>query len=391
MIPRYTPTYTYSDLFFALKNYRSVNIEKELTGALAKLFQAKHVFLLGSARMGIYAILKAYNRHGRVLMPAYNCIVVPEAVIYAGYQAEFVDIDLPALNVSVNAFEKAITPDTTAVVLSHLFGIPGKVEEIRDICNKRDILIIEDAAAAFGAEQDGKPVGCSGDTAVVSFHSTKVISGGGGGALITNNDVLADSIEKILQSRQKTETSGSLFLKAIAYKTALNPRLYPALRLGYRMVTQERMYEVVKASILQPKGYISRMPAYTCALIYKQLNRLDWNLRRRRKIAMIFTEQLECNSHWALPEIPETASPAWIQFPLICHDKPGFYKYMRSKGIDVSWTYKYSCAESFGLDNYPISRLAAKKVISLPTSPYITDEQANEICFKALGFSSIVN
>ncbi len=389
MIPRYTPTYSYADLIFSLKNGNSNDFEKNLSGKLQSLFGAygaKYIFLFASARAGIYAVLKAYDRPGKVLLPAYNCIAVPEAIIYAGYQPAFVDIDIATLNVSPNALEKALKPDTTALLLTHLFGIPCEMAEIRSICKNRNILIIEDAAPAFGAEYNGKMVGCFGDASVISFHSTKVISGGGGGALITNNDMLAESIEKYLSVIKKTEISWLLFLKSIAYKTALNPKLYTVLRLGYRMFHLEQMYEVVKASLVQPDVYISRMSAFTCALIDKQLNRLDWNLHRRRRVAEIYREHLGGSSNWSLPEIPASAVPSWIQFPLICHDKLAFYKYMQSKGVDLSWTYKYSCAESFGLDNFPNSVQAAKNVVSLPTSPYLTDEQAYQICSKAVAF-----
>src|SRR4030043_419731 len=149
MIPRFTPTYSYVDLIFSLKNANSNVFEKDLSGKLQSLFRAfgaKYIFLISSARAGIYAVLKAYNRPGKVLLPAYNCIAVPEAIIYAGYQPAFVDIDISTLNVSPSALEKALTPDTTALLFTHLFGIPCETEEIRSICKNRDILLIEDAA-----------------------------------------------------------------------------------------------------------------------------------------------------------------------------------------------------------------------------------------------------
>jgi dTDP-4-amino-4,6-dideoxygalactose transaminase len=61
---------------------------------------------------------------------------------------------------------------------------------------------------------------------------------------------------------------------------------------------------------------------------------------------------------------------------------------MKAEGVDTSWTYKYSCAESFGDSSCPNAQLAAKKVVSLPTTPFITDQQAYQICSKALKFSN---
>lgn len=72
---------------------------------------------------------------------------------------------------------------------------------------------------------------------------------------------------------------------------------------------------------------------------------------------------------------------------MITESKLEFYKYMQSVGVDMSWTYKYSCAESFGARDCPNTQQAAKKVVSLPTTPFLTDEQADQICSKALRFS----
>lgn len=387
MIPRYAPTYTYTDLFNCLKSDRGQKLKEALAARLSNLLQVKHIFLVGSARVGLYTILSAYNRPGQVLMPGYNCIVVPEAVHYAGYRPTFVDIDPCTLNFSARALEKAITADTTVVLATHLFGIPCNLEEILELIKHRDILIIEDAAPALGAEYNGKIVGCFGDAAVISFQSTKVISGEVGGALLTNNDELAKKIHQILSSAEDRSNKLILFPKAMAYKTALGPTMYAVLRRVYAESRKELMYEVIQANLEKPDGYVTRMPGYACALVNRQLDRLVWNLGRRRKIAQIYRDRLANQTHWLLPEIPLSSAPSWIQFPMITESKLEFYKYMQSVGVDMSWTYKYSCAESFGARDCPNTQQAAKKVVSLPTTPFLTDEQADQICSKALRFS----
>jgi dTDP-4-amino-4,6-dideoxygalactose transaminase len=388
MIPRYAPTYTYSDIFNSISMESEDILQKELIDSLSNFFHVNHVFLTQSARVGLYAILKAYNRPGRVLMPAYNCIVVPEAVHYAGYQPEFIDINLNTLNVTPKDYEIAITPDTTAILATHLFGIPCELDEIMQIFKKREILIIEDAAPAFGAEYGFKKIGCFGDASVISFHSTKVVSGGIGGAVLVNNDALAEKIKKILLPAERIGNKWQLFLKSIAYKTALIPFLYTVIRYGYSKLHKELMYEIIPATLEQPVRYVSQMPGYACTLVQRQFGRLEWNLNRRRKIAQIYLDELANHDGWILPKVPESSSPSWIQFPMLCDNKIDFYKHMQSNGVDISWTYKYSCAESFGLDGFPNTQQAAKKIVSLPTTPYISDQQAYQICNKALKFLS---
>jgi perosamine synthetase len=362
--------------------------EEEIRSLLLNFCKVKYVFLLKTARSGLYTILKAYNRPGQVLIPSYNCLSVPQAVYYAGYQPRFVDIELKKLNSLPETFEKMITLDTTAVIPTHLFGIPCHLEGILNVFKQKDILVLEDAAPALGAEYGGKYVGCFGDASVISFGGRKVIYGESGAAILTNNEELATRIQAFIGSKKQKINKWSIAMKAFAYKTALNPMVYGFIRRTYALIRQEQMYEIIPATLEKPKDYLSDIPGYSSSLIHIQLDRLTWNLNRRRRLAQIYREQLENHPSWTLPEIPESSSPSWIQFPIICNDKLAFYKHMRSEGVDTSWTYKYSCAESFGERNCPNAQLAAKRVVSLPTTPFITDQLAYQISSKALKFKT---
>jgi len=336
----------------------------------------------------LYTILKAYNRPGQVLIPAYNCITVASAAYYAGYQPRFVETEINKLNSLPEMFDKMITEDTTAVFPTHLFGIPCNLEGVLKVFNQKNILVVEDAAPALGAEYGGKKVGSFGDASVVSFGGRKVIYAEGGAAILTNNDELAAKIHDIVASDKPESNQWLMPIKAIAGKTALTPFLYRIIRRAYELLREEQMYEIIPAQLEIPKGYSSKMPGFASKLAHFQLDRLEWNLSRRRKLAQIYREQLENHTGWTLPEIPESSSPTWIQFPIICDDKQAFYNHMKAEGVDTSWTYKYSCAESFGDKSCPNAQLAAKKVVSLPTTPFITDQQAYQICSKALKFSN---
>lgn len=386
MISRYAPTYTYQDILRSLKSEPKDDQEAGLVSRLSHLLQVKYVFLTKNARCGIYTILKAYNRVGEVLIPAYNCISVPHAITYAGYRPRFVDVDINTLNALPKTFERMITPDTTAVMPTHLFGIPCNLEETLQVFKQREILIIEDAAPALGAEYGNKMVGSFGDASVISFGGRKVISGEAGGAVLTNDEGLAKKIHEVLSQITDRSNKWSMFIKAAAYKTSTTPILYGVLRRIYALLGKEQMYEIVPVSLEKPSDYLSGIPSYAGTLLKIQFDRLEWNLNRRQTIAKIYREQLANHPGWILPHIPDSSNPSWIQFPLICDDKQAFYNHMKSEGIDVSWTYKYSCAESFGFNDCPNALQAAKKVVSLPTTPYLTNQQAHQICSKALKY-----
>ncbi|MCR5670087.1 MAG: DegT/DnrJ/EryC1/StrS family aminotransferase [Butyrivibrio sp.] len=126
-------------------------------------------------------------------------------VAYEGGEAVFIDTEYDTWNMCPKALEKAfeIYPEVKLVVVAHLYGTPGKINEIRDICKKHGALIVEDAAESLGATYEGKQTGTFGDIGVISFNGNKIITGSSGGMLLTDSDEDADKIRKwSTQSRE---------------------------------------------------------------------------------------------------------------------------------------------------------------------------------------------
>lgn len=380
MIPRYAPTYTINDLLNALELSSDPEIENKLASRLKSLYNVRYAFLFGSGREALYAALKAHGLPGGVLIPAYNCIVVPEAIQFAGYSPVFVDIDRKSLCMTAESVEKSMNPDVKAIFLTHLFGIPCEIQEILDVSLRQNILIVEDAAPALGAEYKGQLVGSLGDASIISFQSTKVISGEMGGALVTNNERLATRLKDVKREAAEPGNSRMLLAKALIRKILTCRSIYGLAQFGYRTLQGEEMYEIVAPKVRKPKGFFSRCPSFASALVFLQLDRLKWNLERRRNVALIYQNDLSKHTKLSLPAIPLASNPSWIQYPILADDKFAFYKHMQQNQIDVSWSYRYTCADSYGIKGFPNSLHAAKTVIGLPTNPYLTDEQAKEIC-----------
>jgi dTDP-4-amino-4,6-dideoxygalactose transaminase len=320
-------------------------------------------------------------------MPAYTCIVVPEAVDCAGYQPQFADIYYQRLNVNTETLTNALTPDTTVVLATHLFGIPCELDEVVAFGRAHHLLVVEDAAPAIGAEYNGRLVGSFGDASIISFQATKVISSEDGGALLTNNDDLAEKVNDLLSKAVPPANRWSLFMRAMARKLALNPKIYLFLQSAYRLIRKETMYEVISPEVRHAESFLKCCSPFTSALVSTQFERLDWNLRRRRKLAQIYCEALQGHTEITLPLGSQSAAPAWIQFPIMVKNKDHFYHYMRKYGIDMSWTFKYSSADSYRQDGCPESQRAAQTVLGLPTYPSLTDDQARKIGLIAKRYS----
>ena len=109
-------------------------------------------------------------------------------VVYEGGIPIFIDTEESSWTMDPVALEKAFEmyPDVKLVVCAELYGFPGRIDLIRDICHKHGAILIEDAAEAMGATVDGKPCGSFGDISAVSYNGNKIITGSAGGALLTN-------------------------------------------------------------------------------------------------------------------------------------------------------------------------------------------------------------
>lgn len=119
-------------------------------------------------------------------------------VAYEGGIPVFIDTERDTWNMDPAALEKAfeIYPDVKLVVAAHLYGFPGKVDELRAVCDKHGALLIEDAAESMGASYKGKQTGSFGDYAAISFNGNKIITGSSGGCLLTNDLEVANKARK---------------------------------------------------------------------------------------------------------------------------------------------------------------------------------------------------
>ncbi len=126
-------------------------------------------------------------------------------VAYEDGEAVFIDTERDTWNMDPEALEKAfeIYPDVKLIIIAHLYGVPGKIDEIKKIADAHDALIVEDAAESLGAYYKGKETGSFGDYNAISFNGNKIITGSSGGMFLTDSKNDADKVRKwSTQSRE---------------------------------------------------------------------------------------------------------------------------------------------------------------------------------------------
>jgi len=201
----------------------------------------RHLFPVSSGRAALYAILKAALPPGsKVILPGYTCYTVAAAVVRAGMTPILSDSRRDDLGFDLDRLRETLKAhsDVRAIVVCHLFGIALNINEIMESAGP-DILIIDDAAQAYGIKANGKFLGTAGDAGFYSFGRGKNLSLVGGGLLVTNDDSLADRIAAIINNEfAASKDSAGEFLKAASYNWVTAPYVFniisrlPGMRLG---------------------------------------------------------------------------------------------------------------------------------------------------------------
>ena len=154
-------------------------------------------------------------------------------VLYEGGVPVFVDTDASSWNMNPTALEKAFEayPDTKLVIYAELYGFPGRVDQIKQICEKHGALLIEDAAEAMGATIDGKQCGSFGDYAAISYNGNKIITGSSGGCLLTNS--IEDANQARKWSTQSRESAPWYQHEQVGYNYRMSNIIAGAVRGQY--------------------------------------------------------------------------------------------------------------------------------------------------------------
>jgi len=157
---------------------------------LAERVGAPYVAAVSSGTAGLHLLARIAG-----LGPGDEAITSPisfassaNCFIFEGAAPVFADVDSQTLNLDPDALEAAITPRTKAVVAVDMFGYPCELDEIRAICDRHGLTLIEDAAEALGAEYKGRPIGSQGPSGVFGFYPNKQLATGEGGVVFTHSE-----------------------------------------------------------------------------------------------------------------------------------------------------------------------------------------------------------
>lgn len=209
---------------------------------------------VSSATAGLHLalVVAGIGPGDEVIAPSLSFIATANAVAHAGARPVFADVESASPNITVHTIEAALTPATRAVLAVHQLGVPCDIAGIAELCQRRGLVLIEDAACAMGSTVAGRPVGAHTDLAVFSFHPRKLLTTGEGGLIACRRPELAERLRRLRQHAMDQSD---------------------VARHGSRRFVFERYLEV---------GWNYRMTDVQAAIGRVQLGRLNQLLLRRR-------------------------------------------------------------------------------------------------------------
>lgn len=186
----------------ARERISSGRLVREFERRIAELIGVKEAVAVSSgtdADMLALAVLYELGagRGDEVIVPALSFVATGNAVLHAGFVPVFVDIELDTLNINPNKIEAAITERSRAIMPVHLMGKPAEMDVINDIAQKHNLLIVEDAAEAWGATYKGRNIGSIGHLGAFSLYVAHIITTGEGGIITTDDESYAETLRSL--------------------------------------------------------------------------------------------------------------------------------------------------------------------------------------------------
>lgn len=284
-------------------------------------------------------IFRAYIEMGimqpgdEVIVPANTYIASVLAITENGLKAVLVEPNPCTLEIDENRIEEAITNRTKAILLVHLYGRCAYSEKIREICQRYELLLVEDNAQAHGCTYNGKKTGSLGEAAGHSFYPGKNLGAlGDGGAVTTDNKELADCVRALAN------------------------------------------YGSQKKYVFKYRGRNSRLDEIQAAVLDVKLRHLDEDNRLRQQVAAYYYDNIN-NPFITLPARLPDENNVYHLFPILCERRDELQQYLSKNGVQTLIHYPIpphlqECyANEWNGLSLPITERLAKQELSLPMSP----------------------
>ena len=337
---------------------------KELDDKLKEICNVKYAVAVanGTAALHCACIAAGIGPGDEVITTPLTFAASANCALYCGAKPVFADVDPETYNIDPKSIEERITEKTKAIVAVDYTGQAVKIKEIRNLCDKYNLVFIEDAAHSIGTKYNGKPIGGLADMTTFSFHPVKTVTAGEGGAILTNN---ADLYHKLLLACNHGIERDEEYMEESPH---------------------EGMWYYEQVSL----GFNYRITDFQAALLISQLSKLEKFKKRRSEIVEAYNEAFEKIPELIVQkEIPESDTCRHLYIiqldldKLICTRRQ-FFDALSAEGIQpqihyipVYW-FPYYKRLGYKRGLCPNSEKIYSGIMSIPLYPKMTDEEVND-------------
>lgn len=336
----------------------------ELEATLCQITGAKYCVAVnsGTAALHIAAMAAGIGKGDEVITTPITFAASANCALYCGARPVFADINPQTYNIDPKSIRRHINPNTKAIVAVDFTGQAVQLDEIRAICQKHNLILIEDAAHSIGTRYNGQPIGSIADMTAFSFHPVKTVTAGEGGAVTTNDEAL--------------------------YKKLLLARTHGITRDRAQMVhpTEDPWYNE-QVSL----GYNYRITDFQAALLISQCQKLDLFSARRKAIVARYDEAFSKLPQIQIQEeIPESDTTRHLYIlrlrsNMLTCTRREFFDALYAEGIhsQVHYlpVYWHSYYESLGYPKglCPNAEAYYSESLSLPLHYSLTDTDVENV------------
>lgn len=331
---------------------------EEFEKAVAEYVGAKYCVTFNSGGSALHALMLAYDFKPRdeIIVPSFTFIATAYAPLYVGAKPVFADIEEETLGLDPEDVKEKITRKTKAIIPIHYGGMPCKIEELKEIAEDYNLILIEDAAEAFGARVKNRYVGTFGDSAIFSFCQNKIFTTSEGGCVVTDNK-----------------------------------RIYKRLKLisSYGRVSTRNYFTSSLSTDYVELGYNWRLSTIFAALGLSQLKKVDKLIEMRRKNAEHLNNKLNKIKKIRIPKPPKNYFAVYQMYTIRILDKKkvrdSLMNFLLSRDISTKIyfdpVHKYSIFRKLEYSNInlPITEKVYSQVLTLPMYPHMTKNELDYI------------
>lgn len=392
-----SPNTEKDDILLALKlifqpwKYKTGSVEIRLQQNFEKYLGVKYAISFNSGRSALMAILNSLglNKDNEILLQAFTCNAAVNPILWANLKPVFVDCDEKTLNIDIEDLKRKITSKSKVVMVQHTFGLPANLDEILEICQKNNLILIEDCAHSLGAEYHGKKVGTFGKAAFFSFSRDKIISSVYGGMTVTNDDNLAD---KIRNYQEKIGYPSYFWIfQQLLHPILMNWLILPTYSIfgKYLLILFQLFHILSKAVHWQEKrgrkpGYFpKKMPNVLTILALNQFQKLGRFNNHRKEIADFYRRELKDTVF----QLPLDLEQIYLRFTVRHPKAHDIIKKAWQKNLLIGDWYTTPIAPhdtklekmQYFFGNCPKAEKLTKETLNLPTHINISKQDAEKI------------